>query len=191
MPAPYQLLNGPVDVYFADPVELPPDVATPAASIGGNWTIFGTAGDKDITEDGVKIMGEQDVNEFVGFGAIGTRKMFRSNQHVRIEFSLADISVEYLARAFNEATVNLDSHRRRMELLMDASVDQVSLLIRGDKSPYGEGWNSQWWFPRASHDSNIEVTYVKADPVMLHFRFTALVDDDYGFGFYEAQDEAS
>lgn len=191
MPAPYQLLNGPANVYFADPVELPPDVATATADIAGNWTLFGTAGDEDITEAGVKITGEQDVSKFRGLGSIGTRKMFRSSQDVMIEFVLADASMEYMARAFNEATIDLASHRREIQLQMTADVAQVSLLVRVDKSPYGDDWNSQWWFPRCSHDANIETVYVKGEPVGLRFRYTALVDDDYGIGFYTAQDEAS
>lgn len=188
--APYQLLNGPVNIYFGDPQELPPDVATPTASISAAWTLFGTSGDKDILEEGVKITAEQDVSKFRGLGSVGTRKMFRNGQEVMIEFALADISAEYVSKAFNENTINLDSHRRHIELLTTATVEQTALLIRSDKSPYGE-FNHQWWFPRCSDDSNREFVYVKGEPVAVRFRFTALEDTTYGIGTFEAQDEAS
>lgn len=189
--SPYQLLNGPVNVYFADPASLPPDVATPTASIDTNvWTIFGTEGDQDLFEDGVKIMADQSVAEFIGLGSIGPRKMFRENQHVRVEFKLADVSVEYVSRFLNGNAINLDSHRRRVEYQMSADVEQVALLIRSNKSPYGD-FNSQHWFPRCSHDANTELLYVKGAPVGIQFRYTALVDSDYGVGFYDGQDEVS
>ena len=188
---PFQLMNGPFEVWIADPVELSPDVATPSASIAGNWELLGVSGDKDITEDGITITVEQDVTKFRGLGSIATRKMFRNSQDVVVSFTLADASIENYARALDDATIDMDSHRRRIQLLMSSDVAQFSLLIRGDgKSPYGD-FNTQWWLPRASHDAPLETKYVKGEPVGLAYRWTALVDDDYDLGFLESQDEAS
>ncbi len=188
---PYQLMNGPFEVYVATPVVLAPDIAIPAASIDAAWTLLGVDGDKDITEEGIKVLVEQDVTKFRGLGSVATRKMFRNSQDVTVQFVLADASVENYARALNDATVNLDSHRRLIDLLMTADVAQFSLLIRGDdRSPYG-AYNSQWWIPRASHDANIETVYVKGVPVGLAYSFVALDDSTYGLGTYESQDETS
>lgn len=188
MPAPFQLMNGPFSVYIADTVELAPEITVPPA---GNWALLGVSGDKDITEDGIMLRMEQTVNKFRGLGSIATRKMFRTEQDIVIEFTLADASIENYARVFNDATIDLTSWRRRIQLLMTADVAQFSLLVRGDgKSPYG-AFNTQWWIPRASHDANIETKIVKGEPIGLAYRWTALVDDDYDLGWMESQDEES
>lgn len=188
---PYQLMNGPFEVWTAPTVEIHPDVATPSASIGGNWTLMGISGDKDITEDGITIMVEQDVQKFRGLGSIATRKMFRTSQDVVISFTLADASIENYSDALDLNPVSNLEWRRRIQLLMSADVAQQSLLIRGDgKSPYGD-FNTQWWIPRASHDAPLETKIVKGEPIGLAFRFTALVDDTYDLGHLESQDEAS
>ena len=188
---PYQLMNGPFEVYVAEPVVLAPDIAIAAADIDAAWTLLGVDGDKDITEEGVKVLIEQAVTKFRGLGSVATRKMFRTSQDVTIQFTLADASIENYARALNNADINLDSHRRLIDLLMTADVAQFSLLIRGDdRSPYG-AFNSQWWIPRASHDANVETVYVKGEPVGLAYNFVALDDSTYGLGTLESQDETS
>lgn len=189
--APFQLMNGPFQVYVATPVVLAPDIAIPSASIDAAWSLLGVAGDKDVTEDGIKVTGEQDVTKWKGLGSTATRKMFRTSQDIVVAFTLADASIENYARAFNGAAVDLDSHRRLINLLMTSDVTQFSLLIRGDdRSPYGE-FNTQWWLPRVSHDANIETVYVKGQPVGLAYNFTALDDETYGLGTLESQDETS
>jgi len=192
--APFQLMNGPFEVWIFDipaagTTEPAPDVANAPA---GNWTLLGTSGDKDITEDGIMVRMEQDVSKFRGLGSIATRKMFRNSMDVVVEFTLADASIENYARAMNQATVDLTSHRRRIDLIMTTQVAQFSLLIRGDdRSPYGASWNTQWWIPRCSHDAPLETKYVKGEPVGLAYRFTALVDDTDDLGYIESQDENS
>lgn len=195
MTAPHTLMNGPFEVYIfpiaADGVvEAAPDVWDAPA---GNWALLGASGNKDITEDGIMVRSEQTQTLFRGLGSIGRRKMFRTEQDVIVEFTLADASIENFARTLNSATVDLTtSLRRRVQLEMSAEVAQFSLLLRGDgKSPYGAGWNTQWWVPRASHDGNFEAKYVKGEPVGILYHFAALIDDDYGFGYLESQDEDS
>ena len=189
--APYQLMNGPFEVYVATPVVLAPDIAIPSASIDAAWSLLGVDGDKDITEDGVKVLIEQDVSKFRGLGSVSARKLFRNSQDVTIQFVLADASIENYARALNDADINLDSHRRLINLLMTSDVAQFSLLIRGDdRSPYG-AFNTQWWIPRASHDANLETVYVKGEPVGLAYSFVALDDSVNGLGTLESQDETS
>ena len=188
---PYQLMNGPFAVYVATPVVLAPDIAIPSASIDAAWSLLGVDGAKDIVEEGVKVLIEQDVQKLRGLGSVATRKMFRTSQDVTIQFTLADASIENYARALNGAEINLDSHRRLIDLLMTADVAQFSLLIRGDdRSPYG-AFNTQWWIPRASHDANVETVYVKGAPVGLAYSFVALDDSTYGLGTLESQDEIS
>ncbi len=189
--APFQLMNGPFEVYVSDTVELPPSPALPKASIAGNWSLLGVSGDKDITEDGISVIMEQDVATWRGLGSVAARKMFRNSQDIIVTFVLADAGIENYAHAMNEAAINLDEQRRRINLLMTADVAQQSLLIRGDdRSPYG-AFNTQWWIPRASHDAQLETVYVKGAPVGLQYRWTALDDTTYGLGWLESQDEAS
>ena len=188
---PFQLMNGPFEVYVATPVVLAPDIAIPSASIDAAWSLLGVDGDKDITEDGVKVLIEQDVSKFRGLGSVSARKLFRNSQDVTIQFVLADASIENYARALNDADINLDSHRRLINLLMTSDVAQFSLLIRGDdRSPYG-AFNTQWWIPRASHDASLETVYVKGEPVGLAYNFVALDDSVNGLGTLESQDEVS
>ncbi len=80
--APYQLMNGPFSVYIATPVVLAPDIAIPEASLDAAWSLLGVDGDKDITEEGVKVLIEQDVQKFRGLGSVAARKMFRTSQDV-------------------------------------------------------------------------------------------------------------
>ncbi len=185
---PFHLMNGPFEVWAADPVEAAPDIAaTPA----GNWVVIGVAGDQDISEAGIIVRVEQDVSSWKGLGALPTRKQFRTSQDIVVEFTVADATMEAYAHALNEATIDSTSWRRRIDLLMTSEVAQQSLLVRGDgKSPYGD-FNTQWWIPRASHSAPVETVYVKGEPVGLKFTFTAILDDTDDIGFIESQDEAS
>ncbi len=190
--APYQLMNGPFEVLISNaPVILAPDIAIPSGSIDAAWSLLGVDGDKDVTEDGIKVLLDQEISKFRGLGSLAVRKMFRTTQDVNVEFVLADASIENYARALNDATINLDSHRRLIDLLMTSDVAQYSLLIRGDdRSPYG-AFNTQWWLPRCSHDASMETVYVKGEPVGLKYNFVALHDSTYVLGTLESQDETS
>ncbi len=189
---PYQLMNGPFEVFVsASPVLLAPDIAIASADIDAAWSLLGVDGDKDVTEDGIKVLLDQEISKFRGLGSIAVRKLFRTTQDVAVEFVLADASIENYSRALNGATINLDSHRRLINLLMTSDVEQYSLLVRGDdRSPYG-AFNTQWWLPRCSHDAGMETVYVKGEPVGLKYNFVALHDSTYGLGTLESQDETS
>jgi len=184
---PFQLMNGPFAVYIADPVELPPDIDDLPT---GNWALFGTSGDKDITEEGITINLPQAISWFRGLGSTAPRKGFRTEEDVIVEFTLADASVENFARGLNDAVIDLSGNHRKIQLLQGAEVAQFSLLIYGDgKSAYGD-FNSFLWLPRCSHDGQMAPKIVKGEPVGLMYRWHALIDATYNLGTFDMGDAA-
>lgn len=112
-----------------------------AATPGGAWALLGTSGNLDYDEDGIHIIGEQTISEFVGAGSTVARKVSRTVEAIRVTAKLADMAVESLRRALNSNPITTVASSsgipgsKAVPLYQGPDVNTVALLVRG-QSPY-------------------------------------------------------
>lgn len=195
---PYEVIAGPFEVYQAAVGEAFPVIdVTPA----GNWAKIGTSGDRNITEDGVTVKHEQEIEEFRGLGGTGPQKVFRTSEDLIVSFTLADLTLEQYRLTLNGNTVTdtaassgVAGHRD-LYMYRGLDVSQVALLIRGAFSPYGQ-FNMQFEIPVCFQMGSPEVVFQKGTPAALAFEYKAIEDPNAStekarFGTIVAQDAAA
>lgn len=177
---PYEIIAAPFSVYIAAV-----GTAFPAidAAPGAGWTLVGTSGDLNYLDEGVIVEHSQSQNLFRALGDCGSRKVFRTEEDLKVRLSLADVSLEQYRIAINRNTVTTTPAAlgtggfRTLPLSRNFPVDTVALLVRGPGvSPYGSDWNMQYEVPRAAQTGNPTVIYRKGEPAALALEWTALVD---------------
>lgn len=172
---PYEITAGPVEVYIAPVGESMPAIGTEPP--GGNWTLIGTIGDDETSEEGVSIQHTESLEVFRGLGSTAPMKVFRTAEDLIIGFSLADLTLEEYARKLNFNTVATDTDDKTLDMYKGDVVLYRALLIRGeDKGPYGASYNIQWEIPRVYASGDAEIVWVKGSPAMLAIQFTAAAD---------------
>ncbi len=179
MTAPFEIIAAPFTVYFAPITEAFPDVdETPA----GNWAKIGTSGDQNYSEDGVIVAHEQTIEQFRALGGTGPRKVSRTEENFIIRFTLWDILAEQYRHALNEnivTTVAAGSGTpgtKKVDLYQNIDVALIALLVRGDVSPEGAGWKTQYELPQCYQSASPEPAYVKGAPAGLSLEFMAIED---------------
>lgn len=200
MATPLEIVSAPFEVYIAPLSEAFPLIdATPA----GNWVKIGTSGALNYTEDGVTITHEQTVDFVFALGDTGPVKAFRSQEGMRIAFTLMDITLENYKYAlnFNTVTDNAPSSGvagfRSIDIRLGLDVDQRSLLIRGvGASPYLADKHVQYEIPVVVEVAAPAIVYQKGIPAGLNLEWAALIDPNAAsaakrFGVLIAQDEAA
>lgn len=191
--APFEIVAGPLELWLAAVGTVFPaiDAAPPVA-----WTKVGASGRRNYSEDGVTVNHEQTVEGFRSAGSTGKRKMFRTEEDLRITVQIADLTLEQYKYALGGNTVtNVVGDPRKIGLSRGREVNEFALLARGS-SPYGDSMNLQYEVPRCAEVSSQEVTFEKGAPAMLQLEFEALEDDsatseDERFGRLVAQDNVS
>ncbi len=97
--APFPIIAAPLTIYQAAVGEAFPLIdATPV----GNWSLIGTSGDRNITEDGITVEHPDEKELFYSAGGTGPQKAFRVREGLIIRFTLADISLEQYRHVLNE-----------------------------------------------------------------------------------------
>src|SRR6185503_12557560 len=131
---PYEVMGAPHSLYIAPVGEARPAIT---AAPAGGWVLVGTAGNRSYAEEGVRVNSPAAYNYFRGLGSAAPRKAFRSEEDVSIAVTLADLTLESLATAFNklEAEVVESGVTRTLGLSRGLGVMTVALLVRGP-SPY-------------------------------------------------------
>lgn len=173
--APLQIIVAPFTIYTAAVGAAFPDVATtpPVA-----WTILGSDGDRDYDEDGIHITHEQTVDFHRFLGSTGPRKATRSEEGLRIEVVVHNMTLEQYAKAMNAVAVTAAAGppaTKSIPMYRGLDVAQYALLVRG-ASPYSLTGFMQYQVPVAVLDGEPEVIYNKTDPAGLTFSFYALED---------------
>lgn len=154
----------------------------------------------NLTEEGVRLGADQDVNRVYSLGGTGSRKGFRTRQELHAEFTVMDATVEALTKAMADQVVTTVAAgagvpgQKSIALNMPGgSIVTKALLIRVLVSPYGTEivgetpYSSQWEFPRVYNAGNLELVYTKGDPVGIKYDFI-VQDDAAGLkGTYRAQ----
>ena len=188
---PYEIVNGPLEVYVG-----PVEESMPAVTLeppGGNWVLLGTLGDDEYSEDGVRIMHTETIEEFRSLGNTAPVKAFRTEESLVIGFSLMDLTLEEYSNVMNFNTITTATDDKTMPIYKGGDVLYKALLVRGnDKSPYGTSYNIQWEIPRVRASGDQELIFVKGQPVGLAVEFTGMSDlsaasDSLRFGIIRTQ----
>lgn len=187
--APFEILAGPLDVYYAATGTAFPGVGVTDADIqdGGTWTPIG------YTEGGVKVAHPQTIVELRADQVTGPIKAVRSEEGLEITFDLASLTLENYALALNRAiagpTVGSTGGNNKSVPLYRGGfqVETLALLCRqGHLSPYGDK-ALQFEVPVCFQAGAPEDTFTKDNKAVLAVSFHALVDpnridDDEAFG---------
>lgn len=191
---PFEIIVAPFDVYVAPAGEAAPDLADAPA---GNWALLGTNGKRNYSEDGVTVRHNQSLTEIRVAGTTGPVKAVRTEEGLVISLTLFDLTPAQYAKALNDATVSNTgagvgtAGKNEFNLLQGTAVNELALLVRGDVSPEGDNFKSQYWIPRAVQSGSPEPVFQKGEPAGLALEFMAIEDANDGFGTFEAQDAAA
>ena len=181
MPAPYEIIEGPITAWLAPVGSTFPDIdATP----GAPWTTLGTSGNLNYMEDGLHIKHEDTVALFRALGSAAPRKAFRTAEGLKVSLVLADLSLEQYLVALNHNTVTTVAADvgvagyKKLGLSRGLAVTQRALLCRAPVSAYGEGLNSQYEFPVTVQMGQPDVVYSKGVAAGLTLEWAVLIDPD-------------
>lgn len=176
---PYEIIAAPFTVYWAPVGEAFPAIdAAPA----GNWTKIGSSGDRNYSGEGVTIVHEQTVELFRSLGATGPIKASRTEESLMIRFTLWDLLLEQYRLALNANAVSTTAAGsgtagfKQVELYRGLTVTTMALLVRGDVSPEGAGWKTQYQVPVCFQSGSPEPVFAKDAPAGLALEFAALED---------------
>lgn len=194
--APFEILGAPFELWIAPTGTDFPDIdETPAI----DWKLVGTNGNRNLSNDGVKVTHKQTLVYARPDGMTGPAKAFRTEEDLMIEFTIWDLTLEQYKFVLNDATITTVpassgiAGSKSIPLTRGAFVAQHALLLRGP-SPYMDDGNAQYEVPQAVHDGNPVPMFKKGTPAGLLFTFTALGDIESPtgqFGTLRAQTAAA
>lgn len=181
MGKPFEIIVAPFTVYWAAV-----GTAFPAidAVPGGGWTKIGASGDRNYSEEGVTVVHEQTVEMFRSLGATGPVKASRTEESLIIRFTLWDMLLEQYRLAMNQNTVATTAAGtgtagyKTLKIYKGKTVNTLGLLVRGDVSPQGDGWKTQYEVPMCFQSGSPEPVFQKGAPAGLALEFTAIEDPD-------------
>lgn len=190
---PYEIIGAPHSLYIAVAGTARPAIsAAPAV----DWVLVGTAGNRSYAEEGVRVNSPAAYNYFRGLGSAAPRKAFRAEEDVMIAVTLADLTLESLATAFNKLASDVveTGITRKLGLSRGLGVQTVALLVRGP-SPYMDDGTAQWWIPTAANVTSIELALRRDNATIYPLEFRAiwydLAADGEEMGVFEAEDETT
>lgn len=170
-----EIVNGPLSVYWAPVGESFPAVADAPA---GNWTLIGTSGAHNYTEDGVVVSGDKSLEYFRALASGFPRKAFLTEADLTVAVTLVDKTLAQLRVALNQNTVTTASPIAHIQLDPGLDVNEIALLVRGTgKSPQFAGGNLQYELPRVVEENSHPWTYVKGEPVGSELMFRLIYDE--------------
>ncbi len=191
---PYEVMGAPHAVYVAAVGTARPalTVATPLSP----WVVVGKKGNRSYSEEGVKVNSPASYNYFRGNASAAPLKAFRSEEDVMVAVTLADMTLESLALAFNKTASDVDETgiTRTLGLSRGLGVSTFALLVRGP-SPYMDDGIAQFWIPVACNTSTVELGLRRDNATTYPIEFRALWYDEATtgeeLGVYEAEDETT
>lgn len=198
-----EIMGGPVTVYIAPDGTVEPEVDDDeAALLAGDWLLLGAQGAKNITEDGVRMILEDEKNLWRGLGSTLPQRAFKNSEGGRFEFELADTRAEAVAMNRGGSAETTPDNvtvtaagagtpgKKTVELMQGFDLTYVALLVRRYDSPENPALNSQWWLPRVIQNSNPELVSVKGEPQVLAFSYEIMEHPTLGGGRYTVQTAA-
>lgn len=168
------LVSGPLSLYWA-----PVGTAMPAIGVdpGAEWTLIGTSGADNYTEDGVILAPAQTISEFTPLGRTYPTKAFRTNETLTVTVTVADLSLDQVRLALNQNEVVVDAVTGNESIDLERGLDvaTMALLVRGvGKSPGLEGGNLQFELSNTYIAGAQSLAFVKGEPVGVLLEFHAL-----------------
>jgi hypothetical protein len=169
---PYEIVAGPLDVYYAPTNTAFPTVSTSGTNVAG-WTRIG------YTEGGIKVAHPQTVVELRADQVTGPVKAVRSEEGLEITFDIASLSLENYALALNQALSGPTGGGGDSSVPLyrgGFQVETFAFLAKSDNlSPYGDK-ALQFEVPVCFQADAPEVTFTKDNKAMLAVSLHALVD---------------
>lgn len=198
MGGPQEIIAAPLNLYLADVGTAFPDVDE-APGVG--WTLIGTSGKRNYTEDGVTVQHPQSITEWRAAGSVGAIKAFRTEEGCVISVTVADLKLEAYRLALNGNAIATaaagvgEPGTKTIGLSRGANVTEYALLARG-VSPEDNTLVAQYQVARVYVGSEPEAVYRKGEPAALALEFMALEDpnassEDERFGVVVVQTEAA
>jgi hypothetical protein len=178
---PFEIMGGLADIYITLEGEIPPAVN---AAPGGNWVLLGLAGRRDQSTAGVKFSHNETMKFHSTAGATGDVKAFRTREEAFLEVVIEDLTAETYAKAMNLAGIREVAAAsgvagyKSFGGKQGFDVQTWSVLARLEGiSPYGDGLNSQWLFPKCVENGQIAMTFDSEGTVAcLNFKYSVLED---------------
>jgi hypothetical protein len=192
--APFEVMYGPCEVY----VNAAADTAIPVlgavvstAALGTGWVLLGKAGIDNMPDGGLTFAGSTTYATWTPISRVLPTKVRRTAQEMHVTFALADFTVENMGIICDDDGDLLDDNAaapttvgyREIRLELAPNVQEYSLLVRFNQSPYALGsaftavWRSQVYFPRAYNTGNWSLQFQKGgDPAMTAYDFMPLSD---------------
>lgn len=171
-----EIIGAPLTIWLA-----PVGTAFPAVNVApsGSWTLLGTSGDENYSEEGVQVTHAQTLNQVFTAGSTGARKVFRSRESFKLGVTLLDMTLaQYGVVLGTVSTVAPGAGTigtKKVGLSRGESVVLYALLARGP-SPYLEGANGQFEVPVCYQSGDPRPTFSKGNPAGLALEFEALED---------------
>lgn len=176
--APYEVLAASAEAWIATVGTAFPD---PDEAPGGGWSKIGTAGDRNYSREGVKVIFSESVEKFRAAGSTGVVKMFSVDEDIAIELDLVDMTAEAFRHVLNYNAITTTAAAagtpgtKEIGLSKGPNRVQRALLIR-IPSPYGDGMVGQYEIPIVSPTGNAEPVHRPSQPASLKVRFEAIED---------------
>ena len=193
MPAPFEMVSGPLTVFTANEGTVAPELASDP---GADWALLGTNGSRSISDDGLSMTFEETIESQRVLGSTGIQKLFRTDEDVMMGFSLLDVSAETFATAMSGLTVTDvaagtgSAGYRHVPLLRGFNVLNLAILARGF-SPYADDMSAQFWIPKGYASFSGSIQYVKGEAAAIEIEVMAIEHNTHGYGQYQAQDDAA
>jgi hypothetical protein len=195
---PYEIIAGPLGVYYAATGTAFPAIDVPDASLqtGGTWHYMG------YTEGGVKVAHPQTVVELRADQVTGVVKAVRSEDGLEVTFDIASVTLENYALALNQAVSGTGADttipgQTSVQLYRGGfQVETFAFLARqGHLSPYADG-ALQFEVPAVFQADAPEATFTKDNKAVLAVSLHAIVDpnranDGESFGRLRAKGQHS
>jgi hypothetical protein len=176
---PFHIIGAPLTLYLAAVETAFPAIDAAEGDFDPAWFKVGTSGDKDYDEAGVVVNLEEPINEFRGAGSTLPRKLFRTEEDVRIEATLADLSAEQYAKTINDNTVTTvaagagTAGEKGFSLVRGLFVATYALLARGPSPAMADGF-SQYEIDSVAAIGAKQLTYTKGQPALLAAEFRTI-----------------
>jgi hypothetical protein len=188
--SPFEIIAGPATIYLAATGTAFPAInATPSAS----WAQLGK------TEGGVTVTYDYSIELLMVDQNSGPQKAIRTEEHLQVAFSLAELTLEQYAKALNNAVVTDTppgagtAGHRSFKTRQGFDVALFAMLVRGP-SPYMDA-NLQYEIPVVCQTGAPTISFVRDDKSVLELEWEAIEDraqatDADRFGTIRAQDAA-
>lgn len=178
---PFEIVAAPFTVWRAPVGEAFPAInAAPA----GNWSMIGTSGDRNYSEEGVTVVHGQTIAQSRVLGSTGPVAAWRTGEDQLVRFTLWDMSLEHYRNAINLNPVSTvaagsgTAGHKALNLYRGLDVTLMALLVRGDVSPAGAGFKTQYQVPVCYQAGSPEPVFRKGNPAGLALEFATLEDPD-------------